>query len=92
MALFWPEAHLAIILDKSEPNEEHACYPDDVLMLRVSPEQLESEEFVDRIRQLILSRAHYLTGLGEPPESLGEPSERALIRLIVRGEGHVVID
>lgn len=93
MALFWPEARLAIILsDSPAPAAGASDWPEDVLVLHACPSQVRDEEFLARARHLLLARTHYLSGCGQPPERLDEPAERALIRLVVRGESHVALE
>lgn len=90
MALFWPEARLVITLtDAPTPSADERPWPEDVLVLRLRPDQAVDEEFLGRLRRLILSRTHYLSGHGRAPEHVDEPAERALIRLVVRGESPV---
>lgn len=90
MALFWPAARLAFVFS-SEPAREHR-WPQDVLVLNVRDDQLESEEFIGRAQRLILSRLHYLRQCAPLPDQVRGSQAVAVIRQVVRGNDCPTID
>lgn len=57
MALYWPEARLALDLMEGEvPRRAESEYPPGVLVLSVREEQVDDPEFLEEVRELIIRR------------------------------------
>ena len=56
MALYWPEARIAVSCEGATGGPERGDLPPDVLVINMRPEQAESEEFVETVRDLVIER------------------------------------